>query len=243
MTAAGRRGLQAADLAALVSALQGGVLSNLGALLAGRQPVALTAQDLTGLIRLPQERRRRWTRRTGQHVSRSVTQLAPDAVTALLHHPESLLKLARPGPDFGADILLRAALSQAFTDPVFLHAVAEACRTVLCEKVLFHPGPPPQPDFSVRGLGLLIASQPGHRFAPDSGYALLTAALAEFVEPCRPWDQWLLRYMGKIPGWTVPPDLSGLPWVIWTPEAGFDSADALAAGLPAYWPSVLDLDP
>lgn len=243
MTAAGRRGFQAAELAALVSAVQGGVLSNLGALLAGQRPVALTAQDLAGLTRQPQRPRRRWARRNAQHVARSVTQLAPDTVAALLHHPQSLPELAKPGPDFGADILLRAALSQAFTDPVFLHRVAEACRKALCEKVLFHPGPPPQPVFSVRGLGLLIASQPGHRFAPDSDYALLTAALAEFVEPCRPWDQWLLRCMGKAPGWTVPPDLSGLPWIIWTPEAGFDRADALAAGLPAYWPSILDLDP
>jgi hypothetical protein len=89
----------------------------------------------------------------------------------------------------------------------------------------------------------LIVSQPGHLFAPEASYALLKAAVAELAEPYRPWDQWLLRRMAETAGWEVPTDLANQPWVVWTPEVGFDVTDAAASGLPAYWPSILDLAP
>lgn len=237
------RGFRAPEMEQLAKALQRGVLSNLRALLAGQPPVALTAQDVEPLIRQPPARHRWRLRRTGKKVPVSVTHPAPEAVRLLLRNPQSLSSHARPGPDFGADILLRVVLRQALADPVFLHELAEACRMFLCQHVLFHPGPPPHPDFSSTGLGLLIVSQPGHLFAPDAGHALLKAAVAELAEPYRPWDQWLLRLMGKTPGWVVPPDLAGLPWVVWNAEAGFDVGSAAAAGLPAYWASILDLAP
>jgi len=237
------RGFRAPEMDVLTKALQRGVLSNLRALLTGQPPVALTAQDVETLTRLPPPKRRWRLRRAKKQSPVSIMQPAPEAVQLLLRKPQSLSSFARPGPDFGPDILLRVVLRQAFTDPVFLHELAEACRIFLCQHVLFHPGPPPHPDFSPAGLGLLIVSQPGHVFAPDAGHALLKAAVAELAEPCRPWDQWLLRLMAKAPGWAAPPDLAGLPWVVWTPEAGFDAADAIAACLPAYWPSVLELAP
>lgn len=240
LAAKGLRGFRAPEMAVLVKALQRGVQSNLCALLASRPTVALTAQDVEALVRLPPTRRQ-W--RAEKPTSASMTQLGPETVRSLLLKPQSLASFAVPGPDFGPEILFRVALRQAFTDPVFLHELGEVCRTFLCQHVLFHPGPPPHPDFSPAGLGLLIVSQPGHLFAPAAGHALLNAAVAELVEPCRPWDQWLLRLMGKAPGWATPPELAGLPWVVWKSEAGFDADDAVAVGLPAYWPSILDLAP
>lgn len=237
------RGFRAPEAEMLAKALQRGVLSNLRALLAGQPPVALTAQDVDVLVRRPLVKRRWRLRRMGKQAPVAIMQPSPTTVQLLLRKPQSLSSLARPGPDFGPDILLRVMLRQALTDPVFLHELGEICRDFLCQHVLFHPGPPPHPDFSPAGLGLLIVSQPGHLFAPDAGHALLRAAVADLAEPCRPWDQWLLRLMGKAQGWAAPPDLAGLPWVVWTPEAGFDAAAAVAAGLPAYWPSILDLAP
>lgn len=243
LAAEGLRGFRAPEMAVLAQALQRGVLANLRALLASQAPVALTAQDVEALVRPPPARRRWRLRRAGKQPPVSVMQPGPEAVRLLLRKPQSLASVAVPGPDFGPEILLRVVLRQGFADPVFLHELGEVCRTFLCQHVLFHPGPPPHPDFSPAGLGLLIVSQPGHLFAPDAGHALLRAAVAELAGPCRPWDQWLLRLMGKAPGWAAPPDLAGLPWVVWTPEAGFDAAAAVAARLPAYWPSILDLAP
>lgn len=232
----------AEEMERLVRAFQNGIRNNLSALLIGKPPVAMDAEDLSALTPTPRVSGRRKHRRTSGP-SLSVTVPASEMILLLLDKPASLPALATPGPNFGAEILLPMVMRQAYSDAVFRHEIAETCRVFLCGHVVFHPGSPPRPDFSVAGLGLLILSQPGHALTPQPSLALLRAAIADLAEPYRPWDQWLLRLMDKANEWSVPQDLRHLPWVAWTPKAGTDEAALIAAGLPAYWPSVLDLDP
>lgn len=175
------------------------------------------------------------------HPSLSATPPNEGLVASLLREPGQLETLTRTGPHFGAEILLPMMLRHAFGDAVFRHGVADTCRRFLCDRVLFHPGPPPEPDFSLPGLCLLVASQPGHVPAPEA-FPLLKAAVAQVAEPYGPWDQWLLRLMIRA-GWDVPPDVAQLPWVAWTTGDDVDEANLAAAGLPLYWASVLELAP
>lgn len=162
-------------------------------------------------------------------------------VASLLREPERLQTLTKLGPQFGAEILIPMIMRHAFGDAVFRHGIADTCRRFLSDRVLFHPGPAPQPDFSISGLCLLVASQPGHILGSED-FSLLRAAAAEVAEPYGPWDQWLLRMMARA-DWDVPPDLEQLPWVAWTTGDDMDEADIAAAGLPLYWASVLELAP
>lgn len=232
----------AEDMTRLVRAFQDAVRVNLSALLAGKPPVGMVAEDLSILMRTPgaSGRKDNWQ---PSRASLSMAVPAPEMILSLLNTPGSLPARATPGPDFGAEILLPMVMRQAFGDAAFRHEIAGTCRIFLCDHVVFHPGSPPRPDFSVAGLGLLILSQPGHAVMTQPGLSLFRAAIAELGEPYRPWDQWLLRLMDKAIGWSVPQDLRRLPWVIWTPETGTDDTDLTAAGLPAYWPSVLALAP
>ena len=234
-------GVSSDDMASVAWALQGAAWANLRALLSGEDPVPMQADGLAPFIAKRSKGRRAKRYSDPSHSSLSATPPSEGLVASLLREPERLETLTRPGPHFGAEILLPMILRHAFGDAVFRHGIADTCRRFLSDRVLFHPGPPPQPDFSISGICLLVASQPGHIIGSEY-FSLLRAAAAEVAEPYGPWDQWLLRMMART-DWDVPPDLEQLPWVAWTTGDDMDEADIAAAGLPLYWASVLELAP
>jgi hypothetical protein len=220
------------------AAIQNAVKTNFVALLEDRPPVALGPDVLAGLFP-----------RSGVDVDALSDTMAPLAgylAKRIMATPDLLGVLTQPGAGFGAEILLPVILQDALTDGVFRHDMAEICRIFLCERVLFHPGDPPQALFSAAGMALLITSQETHGQALGSLASRLRGAaysLRSVVEPLNPWDQWLVRRMSAAATWGVAEDLAALPWVKWrhgdTPGEYPSGTDML----PGSWDSILDLVP
>jgi hypothetical protein len=172
----------------------------------------------------------------------------PDSAFAsrLMVEPMRAAAIATPQSGIGADILLPQLLRIALGEGAFRHELAEACRRFLCDRVLFHPGPPPQPLFSVAGLALLFTSQPAQTQALSrQAQRRLHAAVGSLYGPAEPlthWDQWLLRRMAHTAGWVVPEGLATLRWVAW--QSGDPMPELTAPQtVPPSWPNLLTLDP
>ncbi len=232
-SAADARALRA-GLPAVLAALRAAARTNLVALLADRPPVPLDRAALAGLfaggpgaVAGPKP---------------GLAEVGQAVAARVLADPASLPGLFDPDAGFGAEVLLPLVLGQAFSDGALRHDLAEICRLFLCERVLFHPGPPPQALFTPGGVALLVASQTRHGLALGADFARLRAAAADLRGPDRPlsaWDEWLLRRMDAAADWLVPQGLETLPWVVWRGEAGVAADPAL----PACWASLLDLTP
>jgi hypothetical protein len=225
------------QIARLRAALQDMARSNLDALLAELPPVA-AKEDILGWIR----------------VSRSQDPLAgyrladwrdgklPDAgfVAGLMQDPGRSAAIASVQSGLGSELILPRLLHIAFVDGALRHDLAQSCRAFLSARVLFHPGPPPQPLFSPMAIAALCLSQPAQ--VPEGAQAVLQEAVRELAAetgPASAWDQWLYRRMGEAPGWQTDADLDALPWVFW--RRG-DPLPAMGAELPGYWPNLIDLD-
>ncbi|PKQ10938.1 MAG: hypothetical protein CVT70_16880 [Alphaproteobacteria bacterium HGW-Alphaproteobacteria-1] len=225
-------------LAETRTAFQNAVKTNFLALLEDKPPVALGSDVIAGLFP-----------RSGDDedaLSDTMAPLAGDLVLRMMTTPDQLAVLAQPGAGFGAEILLPVILQDALMDGAFRHDMAETCRIFLCERVLFHPGAPPQALFSVAGMALLITSQEAHGQALGPLASRLRSAaktLRSVVEPLNPWDQWLVRRMSAAASWVVAEDLASLPWVKWRHGDAPGEYPPETDMLPGSWDSILDLVP
>lgn len=227
-------------------ALRDAATANLTALLDGQPPVALSAPPLVGLFRDPA--RPDPLAGFGADLWRSATLPEAEFTSHLMADPGLALALGSPRSEIGATLLAPLILRDALSEGGLRHDLAQHCRRFLCERVLFHPGPPPLPLFSTGGLALLVASQDAHGAALGADFAPLRAAAQALRGPDQPlghWDQWLLRRMADTPGWTLPERAEDLPWVTWrgAEDAPLPVPDATDPTLPAYWPRILDLLP
>lgn len=166
-----------------------------------------------------------------------------DFVLRLIREPARAAAIASPRSGPGAEILLLRILYMAWADGALRHDLAQSCRQFLCDRVLFHPGPPPQALFSTVAMAELCLLQPGQtlsvtgRVATVLQLALRQVRAASRVSP--PWDQWLYRRMKETTGWHLRDDLAILPWVAWRRGDPLPAGDA---GLPDYWPELIDPD-
>jgi hypothetical protein len=172
----------------------------------------------------------------------------PDSAFArrLMAEPMRAAAIATPQSGIGAETLLPQLLRTALGEGALRHELAEATRRYLSDRVLFHPGPPPQPLFSVAGLALLFTSQPAQlKLLSPQGLRRLDAAVASLHSAAKSlnhWDQWLLRRMAHTTGWAVPEYLAALRWVAW--QSGEPIPDLTEdQTLPPGWPSLLALEP
>ncbi len=167
-------------------------------------------------------------------------------VQQLIENPSRIAAIATPQSGVGADTLLPQLLRVALGEGALRHQLATACGDFLSERVLFYPGPPPQPLFSVAGLALLITS---HSSQLDNlsaqGQQRLRAAVSALygpADPLMPWDQWLLRRMADSAEWSVPESLTTLRWVSW--QSGDPIPDPTEARtVPLGWLNFLVLEP
>lgn len=229
-------------VAELQAALQDAARRNLNAVLSGAPPLALEAGPFERLLDAPGE-----DPLAGYALADWRAGTLPDQPFAmrLMHEPGRSAAIAMPQSGLGSELIMPRLLHMALGNGAFRHDLAEDCRRFLCERVLFHPGPPPQALFSPAALAQLCLSQTGHlgllsgraRAALQGAAAFLQA---EGGEPTR-WDQWLFRCMEAATGWQLAERLAALPWVAW--RSG-DPAPDLPAGaqVPEYWLSLIDLD-
>lgn len=225
------------QIAGLQAALQDMARSNLDALLAGLPPVA-AKEDVLGQILVS----RGQDPLSGYRLADWRDGKLPDAgfVAALMQDPGRSAALASVQSGPGAELILPRLLHIAFVDGALRHDLAQSCRAFLSARVLFHPGPPPQPLFSPMAIAALCLSQPGQ--VPEGARAVLQdaiRALAAETGPASAWDQWLYHRMDEAPGWQTDADPDELPWVFW--RRG-DPLPAMGAELPEYWPNLIDLD-
>lgn len=212
---------------------------DLAALLAGLPPVSpevdLFAQILEGTGEDPLAGYRLADWRQGK---------LPDAhfVAGLLQDPGRAVAIATLQSRAGKELILPRFLHGTFVDGALRHDLARSCQAFLCERVLFHPGPPPQPLFSSIAIARLCLSQPGYVGA-GARTALQDALRWSEVEtgPPSPWDQWLYRRMAEAPAWQLEAELAALPWVVWRPGDPLPEATG-EPDLPDYWPNLIDLD-
>lgn len=223
---------------------QDAVRKNLAAVLQGNAPVAVMDKALDDLLGCRSDT----DPLAGYDLAEWQAGKLPDSGYAarLIAEPGRLGAIATPQSAIGAEILLPQVLQSALGDGTFRHGVAEVCREFLSERVLFHPGPAPRPLFSTDVLVLLAASQAEHlQFLSSPARQRMRAATAGFLGPAYragPWDQWLIRRVAKAAGWDLPEGLAALPWVAW--QEGSPPPDSTDVhDLPAFWPSLLTLQP
>lgn len=232
------------SMSAISAWIQGAVTANLDALFARQAPRPVPLAPLPDLFRPPEQPDplagfglEQWQK---AHLPEA------DLTLRLMRDPGLAMALASTRTQIGAAVLFPLLLDHALCDAAFRHDIAERCRLFLCDKVLFHPGPPPVARFSAGGLALLFTSQDAHGAELGKDFATIRQAAETLSSPSRPygpWDQWLLRRMAESAGWTVPAALADLPWVAWHGASDMPDMVDPRHPVPAYWPRILDLLP
>lgn len=227
---------------ALRVAFQNAARSNLDALLAGMPPVALGADVFMQVFDVSND-----DPLAGYELADWRAGKLPDESFAmrLLQEPGRSGAIATLQSVPGLELLMPRLLDTAWRDGAFRHDLAQTCRHFLCERVLFHPGPPPQALFSPAAIAVLCLSQPDQigSIAGRAPAALRSAArqLQAASGAALAWDQWLYRRMDESAGWHLSEDLATLPWVTW--RRG-DPTPGKAEGAERldYWQNLIDLD-
>ena len=200
------------------------------ALLAGAPPPLLDSRALMRAIRMP-------------NVKPATIALTPERITerrplsaktlfALSKRRKEFLRLFAEDQPLAQYVFTRRQITQALRAAPLQFALGKSLVAFLCERVVFHPGAPPNPSFSPEGLRALLHS-------PDPRLNLLLLPRAEDLAQLGFWDQFLLRRMKETALWALPEGAANLPFVAWT--NGNPPPKAAQDQLPDYWPSLLDL--
>lgn len=158
-------------------------------------------------------------------------RLPPVELTrAVMENPELCHGFGSPAHDFGRDVRLSRQVTTALADVGLRFRLGQLMLLHLAERVIFHPGPPPCPVFTARGLLALLPAALLHDPA-------LTPIIEE--HPCPTfWDHWLLRQMRDTPGWPLTVATEDLALFNWS--EGDPAPAILPPDAPAYWRSILE---